>query len=409
MKSQKVELYAITVPSNRMRQLRPETVNEVAESIQKHGLLQPIVVRPKTKGEGYTLVAGHHRLEAAQQLRLKTIDCRIVDGIDADEARLAEIDENLIRADLTPSERAAHHAERKALYLKLHPETKRGAAGGEATAAKAGKSKMAKGQNGPQPPAYAKDAAKKTGQSSRTIKRDVTRGEKIDHDVLTGLAGTSLDKGDELDAMAKLPKSQQRKLAKRAKAGEKVSAKTTVKAMHRAEREKELAGKIIALPHSKYGVIYCDPGWKFQPYSEETGMDRSAENHYTCEDIDAIKDWKVRNIASDDCVLFMWVTVPFEAKGHEVIKAWGFEYVSQVVWIKDKIGTGYWFRNKHEILLVGKRKGGKPVAPAPGTQWESVIVARVGKHSAKPELVAEMIEAYFPNVPKIELNRRGTQ
>jgi hypothetical protein len=44
-----------------------------------------------------------------------------LDGLSADQARVAEIDENLIRAVLTPSERAAHHAERKALYLKLHP------------------------------------------------------------------------------------------------------------------------------------------------------------------------------------------------------------------------------------------------------------------------------------------------
>jgi ParB-like chromosome segregation protein Spo0J len=277
MESQKIELCAITVPSNRMRHLRPETVNELAESIQKHGLLQPIVVQPKTKGEGYTLVAGHHRLEAAQQLGLKTIDCRIVDGIDADEARLAEIDENLIRADLTPSERAAHHAERKALYLKLHPETKCGAAGGEATAAKTGKAKR---QNGAQPPTYTKDAAKKTGQSSRTVERDVARGGKIDHEVLTALAGTSLDKGDELDAMAKLPKPEQRKLAERATAGEKVSAKTTVKALRRAEREEELAEKVAALPTEKFAVIVADPQWRFEPWSLETGMDRAAANHY---------------------------------------------------------------------------------------------------------------------------------
>jgi N6-adenosine-specific RNA methylase IME4 len=56
-------------------------------------------------------------------------------------------------------------------------------------------------------------------------------------------------------------------------------------------------------------------------------------------------------------------------------------------------------------LLVGVR--GKYPAPAMGEQWHSVIDASVGEHSAKPERFIEMIEQYFPNLPKIELNRRG--
>jgi N6-adenosine-specific RNA methylase IME4 len=75
------------------------------------------------------------------------------------------------------------------------------------------------------------------------------------------------------------------------------------------------------------------------------------------------------------------------------------------VWGKDKVGLGRWNRNKHEILLLGV-KGNVP-CPAPGTQWDSLIMAPRREHSAKPECFLEMIEQYFPNVPKIELNRRG--
>jgi hypothetical protein len=85
--------------------------------------------------------------------------------------------------------------------------------------------------------------------------------------------------------------------------------------------------------------------------------------------------------------------------------AWGFAYKSHEIWNKDRIGTGYWFRNKHELILVGTR--GNIPAPAMGEQWPSVTDAPVGRHSAKPEIFLEMIEAYFPNLPKIELNRRG--
>jgi N6-adenosine-specific RNA methylase IME4 len=88
----------------------------------------------------------------------------------------------------------------------------------------------------------------------------------------------------------------------------------------------------------------------------------------------------------------------------EVMAAWGFGYVSGAVWVKDHAGTGYWFRNRHELLLVGTR--GHIPAPAPGTQWDSVIEAAVAAHSEKPTAVYELVEAYFPNLPKIEINAR---
>jgi hypothetical protein len=71
---------------------------------------------------------------------------------------------------------------------------------------------------------YAKAAAKKVGKTSRTVARDVSRGEKIDPQALHDLADTCLDNGTELDALAKLPAAEQRRLAEAAKRGEKVSA-----------------------------------------------------------------------------------------------------------------------------------------------------------------------------------------
>ena len=78
---------------------------------------------------------------------------------------------------------------------------------------------------------------------------------------------------------------------------------------------------------------------------------------------------------------------------------------SNHAWGKDKAGTGYWNREKHELLLIGTR--GDIPCPAPGQQWDSLIMAPRGKQSEKPEVFLQMIEEYFPNLPKIELNRRG--
>lgn len=182
-------------------------------------------------------------------------------------------------------------------------------------------------------------------------------------------------------------------------------AKRTTKAERRAQRELDLANAQTALPTQRYGVIVADPEWRFEPYSRETGMDRAADNHYPTSVTDMIAERDVASIAADDCVLFLWATVPMLRDALRVMEAWGFEYKSHAIWDKVHIGIGYWFRNRHELLLVGT-KGDIP-APAMGDQFASVMTIVRKEHSAKPEQFLELIEQYFPNLPKVELNRRG--
>lgn len=108
--------------------------------------------------------------------------------------------------------------------------------------------------------------------------------------------------------------------------------------------------------------------------------------------------------AADDAVLFMWVTVPHLKNAFDVLLAWGFTYKSNLVWVKDRIGTGYWARNKHEHLLIATR--GNIPAPLMGTQCASIIEAAVGAHSVKPEDFRAIIDGYYPGVQKLELFAR---
>lgn len=180
------------------------------------------------------------------------------------------------------------------------------------------------------------------------------------------------------------------------------SALTREKRARRAERERELGAKQIAMPTRLYGAGLADPPWQFAPYSRLTGLDRSADNHYATMTLDEIKALKVP--FARDAVLFLWSTGAMLEHALSVMRSWDFTYKSQAIWVKDKVGTGYWFRNQHELLLVGTR--GNIPAPAPGTQWRSVIEAPVGKHSAKPPEVRAMIEELFPTLPRIELFAR---
>lgn len=179
---------------------------------------------------------------------------------------------------------------------------------------------------------------------------------------------------------------------------------TIVKKERRQQREADLAARQSALPQKRYGVICADPEWRFEAWSIETGMDRAADNHYPTSSIEEIRARPVAEIAADDAVLFLWVPRNRVPDGLGVMSAWGFAYVTCYGWDKEIAGNGYWNLDDLELLLVGKR--GDIPCPAPGTQWRALIHERKTDHSTKPEQVALMIEAHYPNLPKIELNAR---
>ncbi|MDJ0897258.1 MAG: ParB N-terminal domain-containing protein [Xenococcus sp. MO_188.B8] len=108
-----VKIELIKVKGNR-RPLKPDKVAELKESIAANGLLNPI-----TLDQELTLIAGLHRLTACQLLGLEQIECNIITCEDDEQARLAEIDENLIRSELEALERAELWWERKQILEQI--------------------------------------------------------------------------------------------------------------------------------------------------------------------------------------------------------------------------------------------------------------------------------------------------
>lgn len=154
----------------------------------------------------------------------------------------------------------------------------------------------------------------------------------------------------------------------------------------------------------KYTVIYADPAWNAEVWSQETGHNKSPECHYNTMTLDEIKALPVDEIAADDCVLFLWTTANRAHWAMEVLAAWGFEYKTQMVWDKEIVGTGRWVRDRHELLYIATR--GKPLCPLPGDQDDSVYREKKGKHSAKPEYYRKLIERWNPGVAKMEMFAR---
>ena len=210
-----ITLDHVEIPDGR-RAIDPDAVARLKNSIAVVGLQHPITVAKRDGG--YRLLAGAHRMTAFRELGMERISANIVE-LDDLHAELVELDENLARNELSPAERSAAVARRKAIYETLHPETKHGAIG--------------KGRELPKGAAKAERfsavTAAATGRSERAVQLDAQRGEALGAEVLAKVAHSSLDKGSELDALAKLSAKERQVLVDRAAAGEVVTAQVPAK------------------------------------------------------------------------------------------------------------------------------------------------------------------------------------
>lgn len=176
----------------------------------------------------------------------------------------------------------------------------------------------------------------------------------------------------------------------------------------------------------KYNIIVCDAPWSFQTYSEKGKEKKSAENHYTCMDINDIYNLNVQSITADDCVLFMWVTNPMLKQGLKAIESWGFEYKTVGFnWVKRNkkadswfFGLGYWTRQNSEMCLIATKGNPKRLSKGVSQVIETdnpfelfdteTITERVMRHSQKPVIVMDKIVELMGDLPRVELFARNT-
>lgn len=187
--------------SDRLRPVDVAWMKVVAESIDEQGQMTPIEVGPERPDGTHRLTFGAHRVGALRLLGKKTVEAVVVEGSE-DQAKLREIDENLCRADLNELDRAIFLGERKRVYEKLHPQTKRGKSQQKQDVASAATILR-----------FTLEAARLTKQSERTIQNLVHRYENLHPTVRDRLRGTWLaSMGSELDALARLPDEEQVKV-----------------------------------------------------------------------------------------------------------------------------------------------------------------------------------------------------
>jgi len=194
--------------------------------------------------------------------------------------------------------------------------------------------------------------------------------------------------------------------------------RTTLSALRRRQRHRSIAAaaKLLLENVGPFPLIYADPPWQWGNFGEigkqnEKGLGRSPDQHYPTLKYEEIKAFEVAgktvsNIAHKDAALFLWCTSANLPYALEVMVAWGFEYKTHAVWVKDKSGLGLVFRNKHEVLLYGTR--GR--MPGPQYQPPSVFSFPRGRHSAKPPEIRTELEKMYPDFDaktRLELFARG--
>ena len=176
------------------------------------------------------------------------------------------------------------------------------------------------------------------------------------------------------------------------------------------------------LPKNKYSIIYADPPWH---YSGKMQFDKSgkiehnqnwqkkvfisaASFQYPTIKTNELKKLDVGSIADEDCLLFLWATNPHLQQAIELGSAWGFDYKTVgFVWNKMVHNPGQYTMSFCELCLIFKR--GRIPKPRGARNVKQLLEIPRGKHSEKPEAVAQNITKMFPEQNKIELFSRVTR
>jgi len=159
----------------------------------------------------------------------------------------------------------------------------------------------------------------------------------------------------------------------------------------------------------KYNIIYADPPWNFN-FQKRNGLsDEAKERLYPTMKAQDIINLSVDSIASDNCVLFLWVMNSEIPLALRCISAWGFIYKTMAfTWVKTTsngkycFGGGNWTRSNPELCMLATK--GKPKKLSASVR--ELVVSERREHSRKPDEIRDAIVELCGDLPRIELFAR---
>ena len=165
---------------------------------------------------------------------------------------------------------------------------------------------------------------------------------------------------------------------------------------------------MIPFPDKKYNIIYADPAWSYK--DKASAGKRGASYKYATQSQKWICNLPVQDISANNCILFLWITMPKLNEVMEVIESWGFEYKTcGFTWVKKNKkkdswfwGMGRWTRANAELCLIATKGKPKRINAA----VHSIIDTPIERHSKKPDEVRDKIVELVGDLPRIELFAR---
>jgi N6-adenosine-specific RNA methylase IME4 len=164
---------------------------------------------------------------------------------------------------------------------------------------------------------------------------------------------------------------------------------------------------------SGWKTVLADPPWRFTNRTGKVAPEHRRLDRYSTLEVDAICSIPVVDVVAPNSHLYLWVPNALLPEGLRVMQAWGYRYVSNVIWAKrrkdggpDGRGVGFYFRNVTEIILFGVR-GSMRTLPHARSQV-NIIETRKREHSRKPDEQYTFIESCSPG-PYLELFARHPQ
>lgn len=168
---------------------------------------------------------------------------------------------------------------------------------------------------------------------------------------------------------------------------------------------------IKSVPTKGYKSILADPPWRFTNRTGKVAPEHKRLNRYETLSLEEIMEMPVSLVAGESSHLYLWVPNALLPEGLEVMKAWGYQYKSNLIWHKirkdggpDGRGVGFYFRNTTEMILFGTR--GRMRTLQPGRSQVNIIRSQKQEHSRKPDALYEIIEKCSPG-PYLEIFARG--
>lgn len=147
----------------------------------------------------------------------------------------------------------------------------------------------------------------------------------------------------------------------------------TVRAPVHSAREPN-PGPVTPLPtvEGGFGTVLADPPWRFTNRTGKVAPEHRRLDRYDTMTLEAICGLPVRDHVGPNAHLYLWVPSSLLPQGLEVMRAWGFRYLTQLVWAKrrkdggpDGRGVGFYFRNVYEPILFGVRGTMRTLPPRP--------------------------------------------